>query len=252
MTYNVDQTGPDYPRPGGEGSNAIGQFVIGVSPIGSLAAFDVWKTIISQYANSPILTQLIENVFDYLDQTKNFDAFFDLIMNVDTAQGYGLDVWGRIVGVNRVVQTTVGNWFGFAEATPGPYTFGQGAFYSGAPLTSNFALSDQSYRLLIFAKAAANITDGSIPSINRILMSLFPNRGNAYVTDGVLLGDYFGYAEANANGFDQQEFYDGEALPRMQMTYTFKFDLSPVELAIVQNSGVLPKPTGVLATVVIS
>jgi len=37
----------------------------------------------------------------------------------------------------------------------------------------------------------------------------------------------------------------------MMMTYTFEFPLSPVELAIVQNSGVLPKPTGVAATVVI-
>ncbi len=246
-------TGPEFPPGPLPGSNGIGLFQIGVSPIGAIPAFDVWKTIISQYANSPILTRLIEDIFDYLDQTANFEAFFDLVFNVDTAEGHGLDVWGRIVGVNRVIQVAVGEWFGFAEASPGSQTFGFGPFYGGASLTENFALSDQAYRTLIFAKAAANITDGSIPAINRILMSLFPNRGNAYVTDGVNNGAWFGFAEStNANGFNQQAFYSGNpTIQTMAMTYTFTFPLSPVELAIVQNSGVLPKPTGVAAYVVV-
>ncbi|ASW06315.1 DUF2612 domain-containing protein [Rhizobium sp. 11515TR] len=241
-----------YPRPPAGIPNGIGQFAIGVSPIGTQPSFDVWTTVISQYANSPILTTLITNLDQYIDQTQNFDAFYDYIMNVATAQGYGLDVWGRIVGVNRVLQVNAGNWFGFNEASPGSYTFGQGSFYSGAPLTSNFALSDEAYRTLIYAKAAANITDGSIPAINRILMTLFPNRGNAYVTEGAQFGAWFGFAEStNAQGFNQAAFYSGSPLSTMTMTYTFEFQLSPVELAIVQNSGVLPKPTGVSASVVI-
>src|SRR5579871_5512746 len=97
-------TGPAYPPAPGPGSNAIGSFEIGVSPVGTIPAFDYLQTIISQYANSPILTQLIANFDQYIDPTKNLDAFFDLIWNVDTAQGYGLDVWGRIVGVTRVLQ----------------------------------------------------------------------------------------------------------------------------------------------------
>ena len=36
----------------------------------------------------------------------------------------------------------------------------------------------------------------------------------------------------------------------MTMTYTFRFPLTPVQLAIVQNSGVLPRTSGVAATVV--
>lgn len=248
----MTDTGPAYPPGPLPGSNGIGLFAIGISPIGDIPAFDIWRTIISQYANSPIITRLIENVFAYIDQTRNFSDFFDFIWNVDTAQGYGLDVWGRIVGVNRVLQVTVGNWFGFDEALPGPYTFGQGVYYSGQTLTDNYALSDEAYRQLILAKAAANITNGSIPAINRILMGLFPNRGNCYVTEGTDLGDWFGFAESTtASGFNQAPFYSGSALPRMKMTYTFEFPLTPVELAIVQNSGVLPKSTGVEATVVI-
>lgn len=246
--------GPPYPPGPLPGSNAIGSFQIGISPIGTIEAFDVWKTVISQYANSPTLTTLIENLDAYLDQTANLDSFFDLIFNVTTAQGYGLDVWGRIVGVSRVLEVqTGGDSFGFGEASPGAATFGQGAFYSGTSLTSNYALADEPYRLLILAKAAANITNGSIPAINRILMSLFPNRGNCFVTDGTPPVDTFGFQEAtNLSGFGQSPFYSGAPLPNMVMTYTFNFALTPVELAIVQQSGVLPKPVGVLVTVIVN
>lgn len=245
-------SGPEFPPPPGPGSNGIGLFVIGVSPIGELPAFDPWITVVSQFANSDILTRLIENIFEYIDQTKNIEAFYDLIQNVDTAEGEGLSIWGRIVGVNRVLQVVSGEWFGYEEALPGSYGFGQAALYSGSSLTSNFALSDQAYRTLIFAKAAANITDGSIPAINRILMSLFPNRGNAFVTEGNYYPDWFGFDEStNATGFNQAPFYSGASISTMTMSYVFSFNLSLLELAIVQQSGVLPKPTGVAANVVI-
>jgi len=216
-------SGPPYPLSPVAGSNGIGLFAIGISAVGDIPTFDVWKTVISQYANSPILTTLIGNLFSYLDQTVNIETFFDNVINIDTAIGHGLDVWGNILGVSRTLQVATGDNFGFAEALPGSDSFGQGAFYAGTPLTSNYQLTDAAYRVLLLAKAAANITDCSIPALNIILLSLFPHRGNCYVTDG---GD-------------------------MTMTYTFNFALSPVELAIVENSGVLPKPVGVSATVVI-
>jgi Protein of unknown function (DUF2612) len=215
-------SGPDINR-FKPGSNAIGSFTIGVSPIGDIEVFDVWKTIISQFANSPILTQLIENFDSYVDQTVNMAAFFDDMWNVDTAQGYGLDVWGRIVGVVRTLQVAgAGDYFGFAEALPGSEPFGVASFYAGAPLTSNFDLPDSSFRTLIFAKALSNISDGSVKSINQLLINLFPNRGNCFVTDGL----------------------------NMSMTYTFNFVLSQVELAIIGQSGVLPKPVGVSTSIV--
>jgi hypothetical protein len=84
-------SGPDVNRLR-PGSNAIGNFIIGVSPIGDIPTFDIWATIISQYANSDRLTTLISNFFQYVDQTVNMQSFFDLVWNVDTAQGWGLDV----------------------------------------------------------------------------------------------------------------------------------------------------------------
>lgn len=181
------------------------------------------ETIISQYSNSAILYQLIANFNEYVDPFINIANFYSLIWDVDTAVGYGLDVWGRIVGVGRVLSVAQGKFLGFEEATNvSADPFNQSPLYAGQTTTSNFALSDGAFRTLIFAKALSNISNGSIPSINQILLNLFPGRGNCYVVDG----------------------------GNMTMTYYFTFLLTPVEAAIVSQSGILPKPVGVSATVV--
>jgi hypothetical protein len=217
----MTDTGPPYPFPAAFGSNPIGDFAIGVSPIGGIVpAFNIWTTIISQYANSPALVGLITDFSEAIDQSENFNSFYDNIWNIVTANGLGLDIWGRIVGVNRVVSVQEARWFGFEEQLNTTDPFNVSPFYSGQNLTTNFKLSDQAYRTLILAKAASNITNGSAPSINAILRALFPGRGNAFVTD------------------------EGA----MAMTYQFQFALSPVEQSIVKNSGVLPKSTGVGVT----
>lgn len=210
-----------FPFPPAPGSNGIGLFQIGVSPIGTIPPFQWQSTVISQYANSPILLQLLDNMNQYLDQTQNFENFFDLIWNVNTAVGYGLDVWGRIVGVSRTLLVSTGSFFGFDQGLPDSLPWNQGIFFAGETLTSNFALSDEAYRTLIFTKALFNICDGSIPAINQLLMNLFGMSGQCYVADNGLMG----------------------------ITYTFEFALSPVQRSIVLNSGVLPTPCGVAATI---
>lgn len=185
------------------------------------------RTIISQYSNAPILNQLIANLNDYIDPRINIQLFTNNLWNVLSAVGYGLDVWGRIVGVTRVVQIpTSPLFFGFLEALPfGAVGFGQGPFWNGTEaLTQPYDLDDDQFRTLILAKALANICDGSIRMTNQILLGLFPGRGNCYVVDG----------------------------ENMTLTYRFSFSLTQVEYAIVTQSGVLPKPAGVLASVVMT
>lgn len=212
--------GPPFPRPL-PGSNSIGSFSVGISQIGDIPSFDLWSTILAQYANSSAITGVITSMFAALDMTTNFENFYDAYFNLGLAYGEGLNNWGRILQVNRVLQVGTGIFIGFAQQLPGVTTFGFGALYSGSNNTTNFALSDTSYRALLLAKAAANISDGSIKSINSILSGLFPGRGNAYVADG----------------------------QNQTLTYTFDFALTPVEQAIVGQSGVLPKPSGVAAFV---
>ena len=167
----------------------------------------------------------------YIDPTANIQAFYDLVWNVNTAVGYGLDVWGRIVGVGRVLQLGNQDLFGFenpGNTAASGQPLNQAPFYNGGTVTNNYALLDGPFRALILAKALANISDGTIPSINQILINLFgatgplPIPGNSYVTDG----------------------------ENMTMTYTFGSTLDSVSEAIVFQSGALPKPCGVLATVV--
>ena len=192
----------------------------GPGEVGPPVAFDYLRAVISQYANSPILLQILGDLSDNIDPAANLDAFYTLIWNVETAQGFGLDLWGRIVGVSRVLQVPAGTFFGF-ESSASAESFGHGIFYGFGSATSNFPLNDEAYRRLIMAKAAANITDGSVPAINAILTALFPDAAPAYVED---------------NG-------------GMEMTYVFSATLSPSDYAIVSQSGALPKPAGVSFTV---
>jgi hypothetical protein len=211
----VSLTDPYNPLPRG-----IGQFIIGESPIGT-PPFEWQKTVISEYANSPRLLSIIESFADAMNMSRNLDAFFDNVWNIDTAIGYGLDVWGRIVVVSRILNVPP-SYLGFTDgSTSSGDPFDVSPFYSGETLTSNFTLSDDAYRQLILAKAAANIWDGSIPGLNNILRLLFPGQV-AYCTDGL----------------------------NMTFTYTFGFVLTPVQAAIVNAVGILPRSTGVLATVV--
>lgn len=222
----MTDTGPPYPRfakGAGPGQNGIGSFIIGSSPIGQIPSFDPWVPIISQYKNSPRIDAMILAFNSAMDQTANIQSLYDLIWNVETAQGYGLDVWGRIVGVSRTVQfpRATDIPIGFEEAGGSWVGFGQGAFFTGGSTSSNFVLSDSDFRTLIFAKAAGNISDGSILSVNQILLTLFPHRGACFVAD-------------NQN---------------MTLTYTFKFILNVIEIAIVQSSGVLPSATGITVNI---
>ena len=190
-----------------------------ISPVPPTDApfFDVNQTVLSQYANSPILLELIDGFSRWLDPQSRFDAFYSLVWDINTAQGWGLDVWGRILGVGRVLQVPSGEYLGFeqqAEAQP----LGHGIFFRGTRATQNATLTDAAYRDLLLAKAALNVTDASIPAINQILLNLF---GDGYVRDNL----------------------------DMTMTYVFSAPLDPVETAIVFSSGVLPKPCGVSATV---
>lgn len=157
-----------------------------------------------------------------MDQTQNLDNFFDFIWNVLTAQGYGLDTWGRIVGVTRNLLVPGSSTFlGFQESGNDWTGFGQGGLYGGQAVTDNVTLIDAQFRPLVLAKAASNVCDGSIHAINSILLALFAGRGQAYVAD-------------NQN---------------MSLTYTFSFPLTALDTAVVRTSGVLPNPAGVVVNI---
>lgn len=187
---------------------------------------DVERTIISQYSNSPSLVRLVQNMNAYIDQTTNFDAFYRLVKNVDTAEGFGLDIWGNIVGVSRLLQIPGADpivGFDNASIPKDWYPMSQGRFAMEGEVTTAYTLLDDAYRVLILTKALGNIAATTAPALNQILRNLFPGRGRAYVRDN----------------------------RDMSMTFVFNFALTSVEYAILTQSGALPHPAGVFYSVVV-
>lgn len=173
---------------------------------------NVAATVLAQYAASPRLNALINSFNAALSPDSFINDFYDLIWNIDTAEKYGLDVWGKIVGVSRRLTVKDDfNYLGFSEARmdnpvmDDPHPFNQAPFYSGKSVTRTVDLSDEIYRRLILMKAMSNITDCSVPDINRMLRFMFGKNRRAYVLN---------------NG-------------GLRMSYIFEFALSSAELAII-------------------
>ena len=176
---------------------------------------DFEQTIISQYANSPTIMAICSNMNDYIDPRANLDDFFDFVWNVDTAEGFGLDIWGRIVNISRVIRIPSDvPFFGFSTGTT---PFDEAAFYTGQESTEPYTLDDDDYRKLILVKAMANISSTNSPSLNQLLQNVFAGRGRCYVSD----------------------------MGNMTMRYTFEFLLTPVDLGIIYYSGAMARPAGV-------
>ena len=192
------------------------------------------QTLLSQYCDSPTIKGMLQSFNEAVDPSADIAAFYLNIWNVATAVGNGLDIWGQIVGVSRYLQIPSSPYLGYEEAYTAPTAatgaqpFNQAPFYNGVQATNAFALSDKQYRQLIMVKAAANISNLSVPSINALLRAEFGTNngsdpyGPAYVQD----------------------------LQNMTFNYYLGFTPSPAQVAIIQNSGVFPRPAGVQANLV--
>jgi hypothetical protein len=99
----------------------------------------------SQYSASPRMLRLMAAMQDALDLSRVTDDFYRQCFNLLTAEGVGLDNWGRILNIRRTIT-------------------GQ----SGVSLT----LEDEPYRLLLLYKAMANIASGEVEALNRLLKAL--------------------------------------------------------------------------------
>lgn len=114
---------------------------------------NVEQTVARQYLNSPIIMSLIDSMNAAIDPSGDIDNFLIWIWQVSTARGFGLDIWGRIVGVSRTLLTS--------------------------PAT---VLDDNDYRSLILLKALSNISASTPYSMNSLLLNWLGNV-RAYVNN---------------------------------------------------------------------
>jgi hypothetical protein len=214
------------------------------------------RTIISQYDRSATLRTWLEAFDQWMQPDADIAAFHRDIWDIDTATGYGLDVWARIVGLGelgspaRAVPVVRGEFWGFAECNnyqpPAPSAWpyrtvpevavGDAENEGGRPFWNGdydkVVLGDEDtwdpewgfypgFRRLILAKAAANIWDGSIGAANHVMRMLFEPFGTSYVLDN----------------------------RDMTMTWRFHDYPSDVMCSVLTRLGVMPKPAGVGARV---
>lgn len=178
------------------------------------------ETIQSQYGASPHIKGLVAAFAKEIDPNADIDLLYDKILNLDTAEGIGLDIWGRIVAIPRQILVTENNeFFGFSGS--GLQPFNQAPFYYRGGATKSYTLTDESYRKLIYYKALSNISDSTAASQNRLLSLLF---------------------DEHVDVLDLQNI-----VPRgvMKIRVVFHFYLTEYEKAILNNYGLLNRGAGV-------
>lgn len=181
-------------------------------------------TILTQYSASNRILSIIDTFNQAVSLADFTDEFILRVWDITTCETFGLDMWGKVVGVSRYIRAEIDNdCFGFSEADDGggyPSPFGDSPFYAGIQETETVRLSNEAYRTLILCKAFSNISIATIKDINRFLTMLFLDRGRSYCVD---YGD-------------------------MRMGIICEFKLEPFEISILENYEVLPIPSGVLVS----
>lgn len=180
-------------------------------------------TVMKQFSNSPTALELLSCFDQWCDLTQFSEAFLSNVWDISTAKGFGLDIWGRILGRSRYLQVTQtpGDNFGFSthgESSSGQAwkPWNQAPFFTTSG-TVAFPLQDSYYLKLLLVKAAANIARCDCPSINALMRTMFGNRGRCYI--GYDIGD------------------------PMNIAYHFEFFPTAVEQSIIE-SGLFPQPAG--------
>lgn len=77
------------------------------------------STVQKEYSNSCTLLYLLACADQWIDMTQFTASFLADVWNINTAVGFGLDIWGRILGVSRYLQVSApptGAYFGFNVA----------------------------------------------------------------------------------------------------------------------------------------
>lgn len=101
--------------------------------------------IISQYTTSPKMNALFDLFQRGMDANNEIDSIFYNLVDLNTATGTSLDIWGRILGISRTLKTDDGQ----------------------------IVWDDEDYRFLLWYKAASNIGSSDAKTIKKMLKTLF-------------------------------------------------------------------------------
>lgn len=182
------------------------------------SSVDLVRALLWQHDNATALRSLIESKQDWYNtnQATFWDNWYRDVFNVDTANDFGLAVWGRIlnVGLGLQVDSTIGiPHFGF-----GIYhrNFENGSFARAT--SGEQALSTDQKRLIIRLRYYQLISRGTVVEINEAMARIFGDLGQVFVRD---------------------------PLDMSKITYVFKFEPSSRIRLILDRMNLLPRPSGI-------
>lgn len=120
--------------------------------------------VLSQYANSPKFMALLNSFVSSIETDEDIEKFYEKIFNIMTAEGFGLDVWGKILDIPRNLVLADGDLY---------------------------HLDDDNYRFLLTIRAMSNISNCTEENLSEILTNLFQDRGDVKCFDtGVMTMKY--------------------------------------------------------------
>lgn len=169
--------------------------------------------MISQYANSPKYVKLHNGLLKIFNDGDAITNFYNTVVNISTAKGFGLDIWGSIIGQGRSFSYEGTTYYLKGEQT-----------IDGIHYTSDEM--DEKYRLVLKLKALSNISNFSIASINNLLSVLFSDKTEkAYCLE---------VPDDNP---------DNPRTGTMTIRFVFRFFADKITKAIIET--LAPHPTGV-------
>lgn len=157
------------------------------------------ETVQSQYSTSEHILSLVENYRVRLSPEADILKFYTNIFNIDTAQGIGLDIWGRILGIPREIEVEIppenfgfyeGDFWGFGDNdTEKENNY---PLWTGKDNRQLITLLDGVYRDVLLWKAFSNVASADAFTLNQILQGLFPGQ-DVVVRDvaPMVIGLYF-------------------------------------------------------------
>lgn len=185
----------------------------------ALTPIDSQEPIQSQYAASPRMQALFQAMAARIDPKADIDLFYEKIFDPETAEGVGLDVWGRIVGAVRSIFIDNTDFLGFALSGLDPMNISP--FFNDAGASGEYRMNDTAFRTMIFYKAMANISTETMEDINNLLNSLM----------------------AGIHGDTARCFVLETGV--MEIRAVFLFYLTPFEIAMLRRYSLLNRGSGV-------
>lgn len=184
-----------------------------------------------QFSTAPKINQLMDNLLPLL--TIDVEAFRHDYFDIDTCLTNGLDNWGRILELSRVISISIATngvfGFGIQADYPipedgYPQNLNNGFFYNSAyeDTPTQYTMSDYEYRIALKFRYAALTTNLSMKAINTIMNNLLTGLDSSYKCIVIQTGI-------------------------MELTYKFNFILTNWQRALFNNRSILPVPAGVTA-----